>query len=58
MKTKKLDQHDPSKSFFEVASCRRHHPFSKTTPFADISKEVVAFVMTGGAVTPLELILD
>jgi hypothetical protein len=37
MKTKNLAAADASKSFFAVAACRRLHPFSKTTPFADIS---------------------
>jgi hypothetical protein len=40
MKTKKLDECDESKSIFASAACRRHHPFSKTTPFADISERV------------------
>jgi hypothetical protein len=37
MKTKNLDECDESKSIFASAAYRRHHPFSKTTPFADIS---------------------
>jgi hypothetical protein len=37
MKTKNLDEYDASKSLFAGAACHRHHPFSKTTPFADIS---------------------
>jgi len=40
MKTKNLAAADASKSFFAVAACRRRHPFSKTTPFADISNGV------------------
>jgi hypothetical protein len=37
MKTKNLDECDESKSFFAVAAHHRNHPFSKTTPFAEIS---------------------
>jgi hypothetical protein len=44
MKTKNLDECDESKSIFASAACRRHHPFSKTTPFADISFRVDEFV--------------
>jgi hypothetical protein len=46
MKTKNLDECDESKSIFASAACRRHHPFSKTTPFADISFRVDKFVGT------------
>jgi len=42
MKTKNLDEYDASKSLFAVAACHRHHPFSKTTPFADISNGVAS----------------
>ncbi len=38
MKTKNRDKLDDYQSIFAVASCRRHHPFSKTNPFADISE--------------------
>jgi hypothetical protein len=37
MKTKNLDECDESKSFFAVAAHHRNYPFSKTTPFAEIS---------------------
>ncbi|HZL78474.1 MAG TPA: hypothetical protein VFC17_06445, partial [Candidatus Limnocylindrales bacterium] len=40
MKTKNLDEYDASKSLFAGAACHRHHPFSKTTPFADITEGV------------------
>src|ERR1035437_9358998 len=43
MKTKNLDECDESKSIFASAAYRRHHPFSKTTPFADISFRVDEF---------------
>jgi len=45
MKTKNLDECDESKSIFASAACRRHHPFSKTTPFADISFRVDDFLV-------------
>src|ERR1022692_3588448 len=37
MKTKNLDEGVASKSLFAGAASHRHHPFSKTTRFADIS---------------------
>jgi hypothetical protein len=39
MKTKNLDECDESKSFFAVAAHHRNYPFSKTTPFAEISQK-------------------
>jgi len=37
MKTKNRDEYDANQSLFASSSCRRHHPVSKKTPFADIS---------------------
>ena len=45
MKTKSLEEHDPSKSVFDVASYLRHHPLSKTTLFADISNPVEVVIV-------------
>jgi hypothetical protein len=42
MKTKNLDEGDASKSHFAGAARHRNHPFSKTTPFADISEGVAS----------------
>jgi hypothetical protein len=42
MKTKNLDEGDANKSRFAGAARHRNHPFSKTTPFADISNGVVS----------------
>jgi len=44
MKTKNLDEGVASKSLLAGAASHRHHPFSKTTRFADISFRVVDFV--------------
>jgi len=41
MKTKNQDDDDPNQSLFAVASLHGHHPFSKTTRFADISEGVM-----------------
>jgi hypothetical protein len=43
MKTKNLDEGVASKSLFAGAASHRHHPFSKTTRFADISKGIESF---------------
>jgi hypothetical protein len=40
MKTKNLDGCVESKSLFTGVAHHRNHPFSKTTPFADISRSV------------------
>jgi hypothetical protein len=37
MKTNNRDEDDANQSLFSIAVCRRLRPFSKTTPFADIS---------------------
>jgi hypothetical protein len=42
MKTKNLDEGVASKSLFAGAASHRHHPFSKTTRFADISHSIHA----------------
>jgi hypothetical protein len=36
-KTQNPDDYDANQSLFARASCNRHHRFSKTTHFADIS---------------------
>jgi hypothetical protein len=41
MKAKNLDELADQQSIFAVAAGRRQHPFSKTTPFADISMSVL-----------------
>jgi len=48
MKTKNRDEYDANHSLFAVASGRRHHPFSKTTHFAEI-----AFGIAEAPVVPL-----
>jgi hypothetical protein len=47
MKTKNHDELDDSPSIFAGAACRRHHPFSKTNPFADISAGVAESLKCG-----------
>jgi hypothetical protein len=44
MKNKKQDEPDRRKSVSVAPHCRRHHPISKTNPFADISEWVVAIL--------------
>jgi hypothetical protein len=43
MKTMNRDEYDANQSIFTDTSCPSHHPFSKTTPFAEISFRVAEF---------------
>ena len=50
MKTKNLAAVDASKSIFATAVCRHLRPFSKTTPFADISFGIARNEMDGNRI--------
>jgi hypothetical protein len=46
MKTKNRDEFNANQSLSAVASCRRKHLFSETTPFAEISLPVGVAIFT------------